>query len=442
MCGIAIKYKDHTCSANKISHRGIYGKGKQFGDYLMTHYKLPLQTEPGDEFDQPIRLRNGNYLLFNGEIFNAPKEFKNDVEYLVDFFSKPNWLESIGGAEYNHWDGFWAICIVTHDKVYAFTDPLGKKQLYFRDGCISSEMKPLLSNSNKDPRFDQDEVIATSVTPFHGVSRILPNRLYWFKGTQANRSSRELFDLRRPSKDKDLVRMIHNSVEKRLINTLDQNTLFVSGGLDSTIILSHLHSLGVADDFQLLSVDNYKDSEFLSCIESYFGYKVDVIPSEPYSEDQLRKAIKVYEYPLERGSLLQQFRLCSKVKGSVIYSGDGADELFSGYSRAQIHDSQNFDVFVELPYYHHLRLDRIPMHFTKELRSPFLDHEIVRFALNCPYEYRKGKKILKELYKGSIPDEIINREKSPLREESMIRDRNSYIEKIKTTFNQINYEIN
>lgn len=438
MCGIAIQLRTHLCNPERISHRGIVQGFEESGDYKMFHYKLPLQTGIDDEFNQPIKLKNGNYLLFNGEIFNYPDVFRNDVHYLTDFFSQDNWLESIGGDEYNTWDGFWAICIVSENKMYAFTDPLGKKQLYYRDGCISSEIKPLMNENHLELNyFSFDEIKIGPYTPFQEIYRIIPNVLHSFNGTAAATLKYNLFDLARKPKSFDLMGLIHESVRTRLINRLDSNTLFISGGLDSTIILHHIHRLGVLKDFELITIDNAEDSEYISLIESYFDCEIKRIPEYYLDNEEIESIIKAYEYPLERGSLFQQFRLCENSEGSVLYSGDGADELFSGYRRALENDSQMFDVFTELPYYHNIRLDRISMIFTKENRSPFLGHEVVRYALNCPYEHRKGKQILRDLYTGLIPQEIIDRGKVPLRESQMFDDRIKYTSKIKSIFKKV-----
>jgi len=438
---MTISYKDNFCDPSRIEHRGISEKHIEFGDYTLSHYKLPLQTEKGDPFDQPIALRNGNYLLFNGEIFNYPEKYKNDVEFLVDYFSVPFWENRIGSKSYNEWDGFWAICIITPDKVYAFTDPLGKKQLYYKNGCISSEIKPLLKSDSREPLFSFDEIQSTPLTPFKGVLRVLPNKLHIFEGTEVKVRPEELYDLDRfPSPEwATLEEHLHESIKRRMVNRLDSNTLFVSGGLDSTIILYHLCKMGVERDFQLLTIQNSEDEKYISVLEKFFGVSIERIPGGPLGYPDLTKVISGYEHPLERGSLFPQYHLCSKSRGSVLYSGDGADELFSGYRRALVQDTQFFDVFVEIPYYHNLRLDRVSMLFTKELRSPFLGHEVVRFALNLPYEDRIGKKILKEIYKGKIPQEIIDRKKTPLRDERMFLDRKGYIEEFKRMFNKTKF---
>jgi asparagine synthase (glutamine-hydrolysing) len=96
-------------------------------------------------------------------------------------------------------------------------------------------------------------------------------------------------------------------------------------------------------------------------------------------------------------------------------SGDGADELFGGYSRIHEYDSQFSDVFDELRFYHLPRLDKLSMAHTLELRNPFLNLDLVRFALHLPKEWRTDKKILKDTFGPLLPEEIVNRPKEALK---------------------------
>lgn len=63
------------------------------------------------------------------------------------------------------------------------------------------------------------------------------------------------------------------------------------------------------------------------------------------------------------------------------------------------------------------RKDRMSMYSGLEVRVPFCDYRIVEYALNMPWEiksYRAREKgILREAFKGILPDEIIFRKKSP-----------------------------
>ena len=61
------------------------------------------------------------------------------------------------------------------------------------------------------------------------------------------------------------------------------------------------------------------------------------------------------------------------------------------------------------------KVDRAAMYSSLEVRAPFLDHRIVEYVNNLPYtwklRHRVTKFLLKELMRGKLPDEIIDRPK-------------------------------
>ena len=136
------------------------------------------------------------------------------------------------------------------------------------------------------------------------------------------------------------------------------------------------------------------------------------------------------ESHIDLGSVIPQYHLFDAVKRfggyRIFLSGDGADELFGGYKRIHEYDSQKSDVFDELSYYHLPRLDKMSMAHTLELRSPFLNLDLVRFALHLPLEWRKDKKILKDTFAPLLPDEIVNRKKAPLKNPKIKEDKIAY----------------
>lgn len=63
------------------------------------------------------------------------------------------------------------------------------------------------------------------------------------------------------------------------------------------------------------------------------------------------------------------------------------------------------------------RKDRMTMHETLEARVPFADTKLVEYLWNLPFEYKYNnnteKYLLREAFKGEIPDEVLNRKKNP-----------------------------
>ncbi|NBK97044.1 MAG: asparagine synthase (glutamine-hydrolyzing) [Erysipelotrichia bacterium] len=63
------------------------------------------------------------------------------------------------------------------------------------------------------------------------------------------------------------------------------------------------------------------------------------------------------------------------------------------------------------------RKDRMSMYHSLEVRVPFLDYRLCEYAYNMPWRYKslngREKGILREAFRDELPDEIINRKKSP-----------------------------
>jgi len=122
--------------------------------------------------------------------------------------------------------------------------------------------------------------------------------------------------------------------------------------------------------------------------------------------------------------------MCSKLAAEdgakVVLCGEGADELFGGYSAVR---SLTFlelrrklaDLLRNLHKTELKRLDRLSMATTLEARVPFLDRQFVEYAFNLPSEDKikniDGKRIekwhLRKAFEGYLPDELIWREKCP-----------------------------
>ena len=467
MCGILVAINPSKERVESISHRGIEHSIVNDQNLYLVHHRLPIQTVDGDSWSQPIQIGENRWLLFNGEIFNYSGGFDSDTAYLQNLFSSFNFsgldmLQAIYEPHIVSWDGFWAIVMVdTKEKeIYAFTDPLGKKVLYKNDlGEICSEIKGLFEKDNEpapDPSFFSGVVkwgyLTTDQTPYEGIKKLQPNRFY--KWNLYNPSKIEVSDpyynfysfdagLETYEDRMDwLWNKLENSVESRLISKNYPTSLLLSGGLDSAIIAGLLLKLGA--DVQFYSISNGEDEQYVKACEEYWGvksirldYDVDL-----ESEEGKNKTLEIYqkwnESPIDMGSVLPQYHLFDAIKkGSktrIVISGDGADELFGGYRRINEYDSQDSDIFHELTSYHLPRLDKLSMAHTLELRSPFLNHDIVRFALTLPFEERKNKKILKDTFKGLVPDAVIERKKLALKNQMIVEDQISYRKKIKDLY--------
>lgn len=139
------------------------------------------------------------------------------------------------------------------------------------------------------------------------------------------------------------------------------------------------------------------------------------------------KALGVFN-DIEVRNALVMHMLIKALKGmgqSSVITGDGADELFAGYSFLLKKTGRELE----------RELDRILkiMHFPSKVigrslgvsvETPFLDEEMIEFAKNLPARHkvgdrrgaRYGKMIIRRSLEGMMPDQIAWRKKSPMQD--------------------------
>ena len=308
MCGISITRRVNAI--DKIQHRGIESVQIAEGGWFLGHVRLPIQTEPGDGLAQPIELAGNNgWLLYVGEIYNYPTRYSSDVEYLRDLFGS-SCLEDII-YEANNWDGMWAICWYRKGQIIAFTDPLGKKQLYYNQfGEICSEITPLVSDFRDFDRYYQSEVFKWGYnwddrTPWNNVKRIMPNTVYSFddmkvKPTIIRRDyyrwgigERSHFA---KSKFAEVLRgLVERSVKRRAMYSKVPVGALVSGGLDSSIVASILHRMGLGVNLYMLENN---ESKFGMLLSEFLGVSITSLGPIP-DDDCLERCLRYNETPID-----------------------------------------------------------------------------------------------------------------------------------------------
>lgn len=397
------------------------------------HEWLPIQTDPktvktpfihweeeakGNEW---IIFEPEKYtVLFNGEIFGHDKA--DDMELIRSFGNPENLISYLSSDKA---DGFWSFIIYSSDgDVTAIVDPLSKKQLYYKEGFgISSELKCLIApNEELDPLFFSSTIkfgyVTDDSTPYKRIKRVMPNSVVHFTNNfrviAVDKNYRDLSP-KLLSKE-EFLRTMQTSIDNRLAGHLPVS-LLLSGGLDSSIIRFHLYQNPRAN-ITSYCINNEEDMYYAKLMDP----NVKEVVLGNYTIEQ---ALNAMEMPLDLGSMLPQYALMNSVESTVVLTGDGADEVFGGYRRTKIYDSVYSDVFEELPFYHHVRLDRMAGATTKEIRSPFLHLDIVRHGLALDYRDRINKKYLRDIYGELLPHGIVERPKEPLKSKEVRDSMNS-----------------
>lgn len=411
MCGFtAIVAQSNADEANAIdslarmSYRGLPGHISFYNhrNIHINHTRLPI-VDLTDAGNQPAIV--GNHIGFLvGEVFNF-RDFSNantDTKAVLEVFVK----EGIEG--FHKFDGFWSFITIHQDKLFACTDYLSQKPIYYRTDmkAIASEPAALLAYGPAS----FDEVFFSNIkkwgydptgrTPWQEIKQ-LPAGHIWFDG-----DIRPYWNWNR-IESTEVKESIIEAVKYRL--TGDQPiACLLSGGLDSSIVFSLCRQLGAKISSYHIEND---EAEFAKMVDP--DTKALPLDGLAYAE-----AIRYHQSPVDLGSVHPQSILAQSVAKEgfhVCLTGDGADELFGGYSRNDKYDSQGSDVFVELPYYHLPRLDRLMMRHTIELRTPFLAPKVIKSAMNLSHYQRRNKAPLKQAFADILPEAIVRREKQALK---------------------------
>ena len=408
MCGLILAPNHYSSEGvrramDRMKYRGADNERgvTQHNGWHLGHVRLAIQ-DLSAAGSQPF-WSDHKVVAFVGEFFNHNGSEK---AFLTDILDSPRLVD------FHQADGFWSVIEVGYiTKV--ITDHLGIKPMYWwpEKQIVCSELDPMFELAPK-PAFD--EVYLSNCvkfgydysgrTPYVGIQQLPPGTVLHLTRGVPGGNLTKYWDWSKVPTSTDLKSLVDKAIQNRLMSDREV-AMLLSGGLDSSIIYYSLKEAGTP--VKAFSVEN-GESEFLPP-----GVEVLSLP-----EVTIEDAVRIMQAPLDLGSLIPQIQLARAVKAAgfnVCLTGDGADELFGGYARAQTYDSQKSDVFCELPYYHLPRLDRVMMHETIELRSPFLAPSVVAAALKLKRADRTTKQALKAAYADIVPKAILERTKVPLK---------------------------
>ena len=218
---------------------------------------------------------------------------------------------------------------------------------------------------------------------------------------------------------------------KNACDKCSSDTISLSGGLDSTILAYYLQKQKpkaisiIAKDFEAndlvycqmasqefdlpLTIYNVETEQILEAVEE----TIKILKN--FNDIEIRNNIVMY----------LAIKWAKDNQSDGIITGDGADELFAGYNFLLDKSKQELEEEIQRIYsIMHFPTQKIGKYLGLKVESPFLDEDVVDFALSIPgnlkVDTRDGKKygkwILRKTFEGKIPEKILWREKSPMQD--------------------------
>lgn len=472
MCGIIFsKNIDNELfqkSFDLMNYRGPdEDRIETYNEYTLGHKRLSI-VDLNSRSSQPfLASDNKTAIIFNGEIYNY-KELKSeygietkttsDTEVLVELYLK------LGEKCLDKLNGMFAFVIFnTETKDYFIArDRLGIKPLYYYDDgkkfTFCSEVAPILNITDADDfdvigarqylklrAFFRGHTLYKSIKSFPAGHFLKNGRLqkYW----SLEDSHNEVWN------DDEVKELINSSILYRKVADVETGS-YLSGGIDSSIVAA------VADKEHTWTVgfEKFNEFEYARIVADKYNFKHhEVLISKEEYNDIATEMINIRKEPLSVPNEVLLYKMTKEVKkyNTVVLSGEGADELFFGYDRIFRWASENefnlreFDkaysygthqddeileyvlepvshikenlakvaTFFQLYHLHGLlrRLDFATMLCSVEARVPFVDHRLIEYMYNAPFDYRMQdgvvKAPLKRIYENILPSEVVNRKK-------------------------------
>jgi asparagine synthase (glutamine-hydrolysing) len=374
MCGIAgildtcegraIRAEEVASMVRPLAHRGPDGVGVRVdGAVGLGHSRLAIIDTAGGA--QPMANEDESvWVVFNGEIFNY-LELRESLQRAGHVFRTrsdteviPHLYEEYGDELVHHLNGQFAIALwdARRRRLLLVRDRVGIRPLFYLEWqerlFFASEIKALFRGSGLPRRIDQRALaeVFTYWSPlapstfFENVFSVPPGHMLSIE--RGRRDLRRYWDWTFPEpvetrRETDWVEelraLLVDAVRLQLRADVPVGTL-LSGGLDSSIIASLVHSCSDAP-LRTFSV-RFEDGEFDEGpyqreMVRHLGIEhTDWLCRGPDIADALPQAIWHSETALVRTAPVPMMLLSAQIRAAgyrVVLSGEGADEAFAGY---------------------------------------------------------------------------------------------------------------
>ena len=353
-----------TSMRDELVHRGPDGYGSYISDDKhvgFAHRRLSI-IDLSKTGAQPMISSNEEYVItYNGEVYNHA-EIRGELEAKGYRFRGTSDTEVVLNA-YIEWkekcldkfNGMFAFAVYDKitDKIFLARDRFGIKPLYYAflsngDFAFASEIKALV----KHPSFKK-EVNFSSIKDYFKYRYIPSPKSIWKNVHKLEHSYYAYYNIKQSTFEKkqyynlnniilmktsslaDVKKNLHTSIKLQLQADVETGA-FLSGGMDSSSIVAIAQQY--TTDIRTFSIgfepQEFSELQYSKEVASYLGVKhISKIVTD-IDNDIINQLAYYYDEPVADSSCVPTFIL-SKMTAEhlkVVLSGDGGDEVFSGYN--------------------------------------------------------------------------------------------------------------
>ncbi|QCI29021.1 asparagine synthase (glutamine-hydrolyzing) [Caminibacter pacificus] len=351
MCGIAgFNFEvDKKRVLKTLFHRGPDENScVRVDNFNFFHTRLAIQDIKNGS--QPF-FYNDWMIVFNGEIYNHSQLRKNlkefdfktnsDTETLLYLFLK--YKEKM----FDFIDGMFAFAIYDkkNKKLFLARDRAGKKPLYIykkdKKFAFASEINVF---KTLNPTIDEEDIKLFLSTGFceSGYKEIREFPAGHFGYYDGELKLKRYFDIAEYYKApkiknplNELEGLLKISVKNRLFSSDVEVGAFLSGGIDSSLIVAIASEYTDIKTFTVKFEGAYDESYLASLVARKYGLKHEIIDIKMNVKDNIEKILLNYGKPFFDSSAIPSYFVSKAAREhvKVVLNGDGADELFGGYRR-------------------------------------------------------------------------------------------------------------
>jgi len=241
-----------------------------------------------------------------------------------------------------------------------------------------------------------------------------------FKGQRCKRWGNVIIGAKRPV-DMDVCEQLRNKL-KEAVERSSAEGILLSGGVDTGILAFVARpSTGFTVALRGSLASDLSYSEKISKLLGIQHKKMEFTTEEALNTlPEVIKILKTFDLALPNDlSIYFALKLARESRISSVMTGDGADELFAGYSYMVELPPEDLERYIRrLSHNWHFSSGYLGRALGIGIKQPFLDAGFVRFALEISPELKVkdgvGKYILRKSFEDLVPPEIVWRRKEPI----------------------------